>query len=165
MQTEADRTLYRSEDVDMMFYELRRFENGLELFNRNTRETHYFKRNGQLSKHTNALGQSLTFIHDSSDRLVNMTDAVTGRSLSLKYGQDGLLYRVYDAYRSVQFDYNESRRLSQFVDPNGTISELTYTEQGQIESLTVDGILQYRNAYDHEERVIAQTNALGLASQ
>ncbi|MCG7318599.1 RHS repeat-associated core domain-containing protein [Brevibacillus laterosporus] len=165
IQMEAENPLFSSEDVDMMFYELRRLENGFELFNRNTRETYYFKRNGQVSKQTNALGQALTFIHDSSNRLVKMTDVITGRSLSLTYGQDGLLYSVYDAYRSVQFDYNESRHLSQFVDPNGTISELTYTEQGQIESLTVDGILQYRNAYDHEERVIAQTNALGLASQ
>ncbi|MBA4531310.1 RHS repeat-associated core domain-containing protein [Brevibacillus halotolerans] len=163
-QTGAENLLFRSADVDMMFYELRQFENGFELFNRNTRETYYFKRNGQISKQTNALGQALTFVHDSSNRLVKMTDAITGRSLSLTYGQDGLLYSVYDASRSVQFDYNESRRLSQFVDPNGTISELTYTEQGQIESLTVDGILQYRNTYDYEGRVIAQTNALGLAS-
>ncbi|RFB33046.1 toxin C-terminal domain-containing protein [Brevibacillus sp. VP] len=164
MQMEAENPLFSSEDVDMMFYELRRLENGFELFNRNTRETYYFKRNGQVSKQTNALGQALTFIHDSSNRLVKMTDVITGRSLSLTYGQDGLLYSVYDASRSVQFDYNESRRLSQFIDPNGTVSELIYTDQGQIESLTVNGIMQYQNTYDHEGRVIAQTNALGLAS-
>ncbi|MGG1264035.1 RHS repeat domain-containing protein [Brevibacillus laterosporus] len=98
MQMEAENPLFSSEDVDMMFYELRRLENGFELFNRNTRETYYFKRDGQLSKQTNALGQALTFIHDSSNRLVKMTDVITGRSLSLTYGQDGLLYSVYDAF-------------------------------------------------------------------
>ncbi|RAP26302.1 hypothetical protein C2W64_01977 [Brevibacillus laterosporus] len=101
MQTEADRTLYRSTDVDMMFYELLQTGNGYELYSRNTRETYFFKRNGQLSKQTNALGQSLAFIYDSSHRLVNMRDAITGHSLSLQYGQDGLLYRIYDASRSV----------------------------------------------------------------
>ncbi|WP_027086693.1 DUF6531 domain-containing protein [Cohnella panacarvi] len=157
--------VYRSFDAAVRFDELSVGEDGTyRLWCRETRETYLFHADGKLTRHINTLGLAFLASYDAAGQLTSLTDEVSGSKLVFSYGEDGLLRQVSDGARCVKFSYDERRHLVQFTDPIGIVSELAYTEEGRILSLHVAGELKYRNAYDEQARIIAQTDASGRTS-
>ncbi|WP_110931549.1 RHS repeat-associated core domain-containing protein [Paenibacillus bouchesdurhonensis] len=159
---EAD-GVFRGGDIDSKWNELYLTDKGYELRTRD-RESFYFNHDGRFEQHRNRDGFLLQALYDDG-RLISLKDAVTGRALNFLYNNAGLLERVYDHAREIEFTYNESRHLTQFLDPNGHCSQLTYDKDGRIITLMVAGEIQFINTFDSEHRIIAQEDGKGAISR
>lgn len=95
----------------------------------------------QITRVTDPVGRSLTFIYDSSDRVTSITDPI-GRTVSYVYNAQGALAMVTDpAGGTTIYTYDSQNRLAQIKDARGVVTgQNTYDANGRvIQQVQADG--------------------------
>ena len=70
--------------------------------------------------------------HDTSNRLVRVSEDLFRQSLSFAYNDNGLIERFDSANRQVGFVYDTSQNLIEITDVNGYKTNYTYNADGQV---------------------------------
>ena len=123
--------------------------------------TYDFDELGRLLKLQNRQAQSLEFQRDAEGRLTQVTEPVSGISLSYAYNGDGLLTTVTDSLgRKVLLGYDGDRNLTTITDAAGRVTTYIYNEFGQTLTGTQDGQTLFSNTYANN-RIVGQTDSSG----
>jgi len=123
--------------------------------------TYDFDELGRLLKLQNRQKQALEFQRDIDGQLTQVTEPVSGISLSYTYNGDGLLTTVTDSLgRQVQLGYDGDRNLTTITDAAGRVTTYTYNEFGQTLTGAKDGQQFFSNSYSNN-RIVGQTDSSG----
>lgn len=134
----------------------------------NQQQTEYYNSNGKLAKIVNRHGFETIITY--ADRLITITDGLTGKSLYLDITTDGKLEQVYDTvdglqHRTVKLTY-ENDLLTEITNPNNNVLQYTYNNDGQILTGTDgNGICYFTNVYDDYGRVMQQKDGIDGSAQ
>lgn len=101
--------------------------------------------NGRITQSTDALGLTLTYLHDGLNRLTRITwPDQTTREFDYTRQVNGQTVLFLDAQRSkdrrdkwTTFTYDGARRLTEVADPAGRVRSHTYCSCGQLDSSTL----------------------------
>lgn len=136
-------------------------ENGYRL-NFTNGEHYYFNRQGMLLRQENQNGQGISFTYDEQTGLLQKAENDDGNYLTYQYDETDKLICVSDIEdRNVRLSYDGDYLTKvQFAD--GQISSYTYTEDGNIETITnPNQTVVLKNYYEKDKRVIKQEMADG----
>lgn len=99
---------------------------------RHNQTVYQFDTYGWLSSLRNHQGQVRQFNRDSTGRLIQITEPVSGVLLRYAYNHNGLLTTVSDSLnRQVQLGYDGDQNLVSITDAAGQTTTYTYNEFGQ----------------------------------
>ncbi|NJO16764.1 MAG: RHS repeat-associated core domain-containing protein [Thioploca sp.] len=128
---------------------------------RQHRHVYQFDPQGQLLAVGNRQGQFLHLSYDDQERLIKITEPVSGVFLDYTYNSQGLLTTVTDPLgRQAQLDYNDQQQLITLTDAAGQAVHYTYNTWGQILTGTnAEGIQLFSNTYGADHRLIAQADS------
>lgn len=136
-------------------------DDGTFILVRNDQQRYEFSSSGQLLRYFDGFGHSLTMSNDTSNRLVGVSEDLSGQSLSFAYNDNGLVERAFDsANRQVGFVYDTSQNLVEITDVNGYKTNYTYNADGQVLTCTKDKTLVFSNIYDDQGRLSSQKDAV-----
>lgn len=121
--------------------------------------TEYYNSNGDIAKIVDYQGFETLITY--TDKLITITDVVTGKKIHLEKDSTCKIVRVYDdAARQATLSYTDNH-LTKICDVNGNTLTYAYDEEGRVESGTdAMGICYFKNTYDEYGRLIEQKDAI-----
>lgn len=128
-----------------------------------TGEVYAFNGNGKLASITDRNG-NVTTLSYSSNNLISVS-APGGRALSMTYSGNRIV-SVADALgRYVSFSYSGSGDLALATNPDAGTTVFSYIGQHLVRQIvTPSGNVLLTNSYDGQNRVVEQSDALGLTT-
>lgn len=129
------------------------------VLNCNSVRTEYYNADGDIAKIVDHQGFETHISYE--DRLITITDTVSGKHIYIEKDAECRISRVYDdAARQVTFTYTNGL-LTAICDVNGNILTYVYDEDGRVKSGTdAKGICYFENTYDEFGRVMEQKDAI-----
>ncbi|MFI2857647.1 HNH/ENDO VII family nuclease [Paenibacillus sp. JSM ZJ436] len=153
--------IFRSRDVDVLHDRIIRADGGYRLV-RKDQKVLLFSAEGQLKEIRNPAGQTQRLSFDTQGRLLEIKDALSGRSFQLSYSETGLLQSVVDPLGYTASFLYTAGRLTDITPPDHSLISCAYTPEGRLSSMrSGEGIVYFVNEYDNEGRVARQKDALG----
>ena len=125
-------------------------------------ESYTFGDDGSLVKIQTKTGFVTDLSKDQNGNLI-ITEPVSGKTLTVEYGSNGLVSRVCDQTgRAASFTYGSNNDLISIIDTNGKTNTYSYDEFGRVlTGVDGDGVLCFADSYDVAGRVIRQRDASG----
>lgn len=153
---------YSSPDNATRFDTLVKNTDGSFTLKRKDQSVYEFNSAGRLTEVKNKHGQAITLGYDGSGRLATITEAVSGRSLTLHYNANNLIDCVTDPLgRQVTFGYDANHNLTRITDAAGYSTEYTYDADGRVLTATDDaGVQIFADTYDSLGRVAVQDDGV-----
>ena len=129
----------------------------------NSARIEYYNANGDLAKIKDHQGFDTLISY--SDRVITITDGVSGKKMYLEKDASCRVVRVYDdANRQASLTY-QGCLLTKVCDVNGHKLTYGYDEENRVVSGTdSDGTVYFENTYDEYGRVLSQKDALNHSS-
>ncbi len=104
------------------------------------------------------LGKALSFERDSKDRIIKITDTLSGKSVSYHYDHNGDMDHVIDVGGAkTQYRYLAGHLMSEYFAPDGTrITKNIYDERGRlIKTIDPDGnVMEFVHDIDGREEIV-----------
>jgi YD repeat-containing protein len=129
----------------------------------NSARTEYYNANGDLAKIKDHQGFETLISY--SDRLITITDCVSGKKMYLEKDSTCKVVRIYDEANRVAILGYTNNLLTSIKDVNGNLLTYEYDNDKRIISGTDSkGIRYFENTYDAYGRVLTQKDALNHTS-
>lgn len=122
---------YQSDD----FYTIKETSNGIEIYNSNTKDTFYFNEYGILQERKTLEGYKTTYHYDEFGKI--KTIMLGGKEISFEYYPKMNLVKSISLPdgSNIQYVYDSSRRLTEFVDAKGLSEKYAYDKEGRMTSV------------------------------
>lgn len=149
---------YKSDD----FYSVKETDNGIEIFNSETKDTLYFNEYGILQQRKTLDGYKVLYNYDEY-----------GKIKSIMLGEKEIAFEYYPKMNlvktislpdgtNVQYVYDSHRRLIEYTDTKGLNEKYNYDKKGRMTSIIdKNGNESAINTYDDKDRVIKQIDGNG----
>jgi RHS repeat-associated protein len=122
---------------------------------------YFFSSSGRLLRMQDAVGNRIDLAYDASNRLNTVSDAASGRILTLRYNGNGLLdyisgpitYAVDDG-RWVAYGYDADLNLTSVTYADDSGFDYAYTDTGDVHNLTEkrDRLDHLLNSWDYDDQ-------------
>jgi RHS repeat-associated protein len=120
-----------------------------------------FSASGRLSEITNRIQQPILLTYDANDRLVEISEPLTGKKIFISYNSSSLISTISDQLsRQVAFTYDTNNNLTQITEASGAVTIYTHNSAGQITTATVGGAQIFANTFDAFGRVVVQDDGV-----
>ena len=151
--------VYKSDTITKEGYVVTKTSNGYEV-NCNYKSTEYYDKSGKLYKIVSKDGFA-TLIQYPSSHTIKITEAVSGKYMTLELDSSGKVVKVSDnAGRTCLLGYTGDF-LTSITDENGSKTIYEYTDKGQIKrGMDGRGIVYFYDTYDSAGRIISQQDAI-----
>ncbi|MEW6172722.1 MAG: glutamine amidotransferase [Bacillota bacterium] len=152
---------YSSLDLATRFDTITKHADGSFTLKLKDKSVYEFDSSGKLVELKNKYGQPVDLSYNADGRIETITEAISGRALTVTYNVYGLIDSVTDPLgRSVSFSYDGSHNLTRITDAEGHYIDYAYNGDGRIERATDDeGVQIFYNTYDELGRVATQDDA------